>query len=873
MTEAETRKIIDEQLRKVGWEADTENLRYSKGTRPQAGRNLAIAEWQTDTGFVDYVLFIGLKMVATIEAKANHKDVSAIVDCQCKDYSRSIREVDKPYQLGEWRGFKVPFTFATNVRQYSNRLETKSGIWFLDLRQPTNIPKALRGWISPNGILELLDEKISSSNDKLKEMPLDVLRDEDGLNLREYQIKAVQAAEREVINGRKNILLAMATGTGKTRTVLGMIYRFLKSGRFRRILFLVDRNSLGEQAQDVFNDVKLEDFLPLNKIYNINGLEARSFDRETRLQISTVQSMVKRILYNDENSLPGVTDFDLIIIDEAHRGYILDREIPEAEQIFCNQLDYRSKYRTVVEYFDAVKIALTATPALHTTEIFGAPVFKYTYREAVIDGYLVDHDPPHRLKTKLGEEGIHYTKGEIITTCDSVTGELINSELLEDELSFDIDNFNRQVVNDNFNRVVLEEISNYINPEGLGKTLIFAVNDMHADLIVHILKEIFSQRGVDNDAIMKITGSIGDKRRVLDAIRHFKNERFPNIVVTVDLLTTGVDVPKIDTLIFMRRVKSRILFEQMLGRATRLCPEIDKTHFKIFDAVDVYNALEPVSEMKPVVANVTETFAQLLERLETLDADKAVQNLVNQIIVRLRRRKLDDTAKDFIDTLKTLPALDAKAFLLSHADALQEKIFRGREFVISDHEDELIAHEIGFGEGKRPQDYLDEFTEFITTNRNEIAALNIVCTRPKDLTRADLKKLEVALSERTFTAKHLSGAISKLTNAEITADIISLIRRYALGAELLGHEEKIKRAVARLKTTHDFSEQELKWLARIEKYLLNESLINPTVFDEPGTAFKMQGGFKNIDKVFRGELANILDELNRYLYDDGGNAA
>ena len=243
---------------------------------------------------------------------------------------------------------------------------------------------------------------------------------------------------------------------------------------------------------------------------------------------------------------------------------------------------------------------------------------------------------------------------------------------------------------------------------------------------------------------------------------------------------------------------------------------------------------------------------------------------------KLRRLKTNEKISEVISEIGTLSAQDAKNFLLNHESffqSLQEKISRGREFVISEHEDELIAHEIGFGEGKRPQDYLDEFTEFITKNRNEIAALNIVCTSPKDLTRADLKKLEVALSERTFTAKHLSGAISKLTNAEITADIISLIRRYALGAELLGHEEKIKRAVARLKTTHDFSEQELKWLARIEKYLLNESLINPTVFDEPGTAFKMQGGFKQIDKVFRGELANILDELNRYLYDDGGNAA
>ena len=118
-----------------------------------------------------------------------------------------------------------------------------------------------------------------------------------------------------------------------------------------------------------------------------------------------------------------------------------------------------------------------------------------------------------------------------------------------------------------------------------------------------------------------------------------------------------------------------------------------------------------------------------------------------------------------------------------------------------------------------------------------------------------------------------NGAISQLTNAEITADIISLIRRFALGAELLGHEDKIARAVARLKAAHNFDTQELKWLGRIEKYLLNESLINPAVFDETGTAFKMNGGFKRIDKFFGGKLANLLDELNRYLYDDGGNVA
>ena len=140
LNEADTRKIIDEQLRKVGWEADSDNLRYSKGTRPQKGRNIAVAEWQTDSVFVDYALFIGMKMIATIETKATHKDVSAVIDCQGKYYARNIRDEDKVYWLGEWHGFKVPFTFATNARPYNRQLETKSGIWFLDLRRTDKAP-------------------------------------------------------------------------------------------------------------------------------------------------------------------------------------------------------------------------------------------------------------------------------------------------------------------------------------------------------------------------------------------------------------------------------------------------------------------------------------------------------------------------------------------------------------------------------------------------------------------------------------------------------------------------------------------------------------------------------------------------------------
>ena len=163
----------------------------------------------------------------------------------------------------------------------------------------------------------------------------------------------------------------------------------------------------------------------------------------------------------------------------------------------------------------------------------------------------------------MSVEGIHYKQGDNIAIYDPSTGEITNSELLEDELNFDIDNFNKQVVNENFNRVVLEEIAKDIDPDALGKTLIYAVDDKHADLIVKILKEIYSAKGASTEAVMKITGSVGDKPQIKNAVKRFRNERYPSIAVTVDLLTTGIDVPKIDKLVFMRRVKSRILFEQM----------------------------------------------------------------------------------------------------------------------------------------------------------------------------------------------------------------------------------------------------------------------------------------------------------------------
>lgn len=900
-SEAETRYMIDTQLRKVGWEADTENLRYGKGIRPQKGKNLAIAEWPTlssagNKGRADYALFAGEKLVAVIEAKAEHKDIPSVIDYQCKEYAQNIRPEDEKYVITTWGKYKAPFVFATNGRPYLAQLETKSGIWFLDLRESANMPKALRGWISPDGMLKLLESDIEKADKALQTLPYDFLRDKDGLNLRQYQLNAIQAAENAVINGQKNILLAMATGTGKTRTVLGMIYRFLKTGRFNRILFLVDRTALGEQAEDVFNEVKLEDLKTLNDIYDIKTLEDAVFEDETKVHIATVQGMVKRLLYNDEERQPSVTDYDLIVIDEAHRGYLLDKEMGEDELLYRDQLDYQSKYRMVIEYFDAVKIALTATPALHTTQIFGKPVFKYTYREAVIEGYLVDYDAPHKIKTQFNTEGIKYSKGETLALYDPVTHEITNSEVLQDEMNFDVEKFNKQIITPSFNRTVLEEIARDIDPEDVmqGKTLIYAVDDEHADLIVKILKEIYTNYGIDNDAIMKITGSVagGNKRKVQEAIKRFKNERFPSIAVTVDLLTTGIDVPEITTLVFMRRVKSRILFEQMLGRATRLCPKINKTHFEIYDPVGVYDSLEEVNTMQPVSADPKTTFVQLLDGLEVLEDEAHIKNAVAQIIAKLQRvkRRLTKeevnefkdlaaglTVEGFIQKIESLPAAEARNTLLMEASLLEmlddKHGHGGYTKVISDKQDKFLIRERGFGKNEqRPEDYIEAFEDFVKNNVNEIAALNIICTRPKELTRETLKSLRMALAQNGFTTQQLNTAVSEITSEEITADIISLVRRYAIGSPLVSHQARIRRAVDKLKKAHNFSRVELNWLSRIESYLLNESVMNVKVFDED-ERFKTNGGYKRLNQIFRNNLEGIITELNEYLYDDGGRTA
>ena len=893
LSEDETRKLIDEQLRRVGWEVDTHTLRYSKGTRPQKGKKIAIAEWPVNSPTskdrrADYALFIDEKLIGIIEAKAYEKSVYSIIDNQCNEYAKNIKEEDEKFLLGKWGKYQVPFIFATNGRPYLKQIETESGIWFQDLRKETNNPIALQGWYSPDELMAKFKQNVDEADQKLSNLPYDFLRDPDGLNFRHYQLSAVEAVENAVINGKDRILLAMATGTGKTRTILGMVYRFLKTNRFRRILFLVDRTALGEQAQDVFKDVKLEDLQPLNKIYNINTLDDIELASETRIQVATVQGMVARIMSDDKERIPSSGDFDCIIIDEAHRGYSLDKELSEAELLYRNQNDFISKYTKVIEYFDAVRIGLTATPAIHTTKIFGEAVFTYSYREAVIDGYLVDYDAPHIIKTELNQNGIHHKKGETLARYNPVTKELLNPAELEDEVDFEVEVFNKNVITESFNDVVLQELSKYIDPEGEEKTIIFAVNDQHAETIVEKLRAIYKKQDIPGKVVEKITCAIGDRTRVQDAIKRYKNEHYPTIAVTVDLLSTGIDVPEITKIVFLRRIKSRILYEQMLGRATRLCPKIGKTHFDIFDAVDLYSYLDDFSSMKPVVTNPTVTFDELFSGYEKVDDEEHIKFINDQIIAKLQRckRHMDDSqlnyfcvtshfdsVDDFLSKAKSIriqSEQDCKDFLIKNKLAfnfITLKPSNSRYVIVSDKIDEIHEVTRGYGKGQEPEDYLESFSTYINAHRSKLEALEIVCTRPADLTLKDLRTLSMTLDANGFSSIQLNTAIMQLTKEECTADIITLIRTYAIGSPLISHEERIHNAIKKLNKAHDFTAGEKKWIDRIEKYLINESVVNAQTFDEY-QAWKIQGGFSKVNKIFNNNLNEIIRELNTYLYED-----
>jgi type I restriction enzyme R subunit len=875
LDEAATRQLIDKQLREAGWDADSQRLTHKLGARPQKGKNLAIAEWPTDKGPADYVLFAGLSPVGVVEAKRESTDVAGSIE-QSKRYSRGYKLTGDEIALGgPWAAYAVPFLFATNGRPYLRQLLTKSGTWFLDARRPQNQAAALDGWHTPEGLLALLKQDIDAAHAALTAEPLSALA-----FLRDYQAEAIRSVEIAIENGQRTCLLAMATGTGKTKTCIALVYRLIKSNRFRRVLFLVDRSALGDQAKDAFEETTLEGLLPFSKIFGLNDLKTTETTRDTRVQLATVQAMVKR-LASDDGSAPPVDQYDCIVVDECHRGYLLDRELGDAEMTFRDEDDYVSAYRRVLDHFDAVKIGLTATPALHTTEIFGAPVFTYSYRTAVADGHLVDFENPTAIVTRLARDGIHWAAGEERIVLDRRSN-TTSTETLPDEVAIEVEAFNRGVITEPFNEAVCAELARHIDPTLPAKTVIFCVDNDHADIVVRVLKKALALRygAIDDDAVKKITGA-SDKPREL--IRHFRNEAFPNVAVTVDLLTTGIDVPAISTIVFLRRVKSRILYEQMLGRATRRCDAIKKESFRVFDAVGLYSVLAKVSDMKPVAVKPLVPFEQLVGEILAVEDEPTRQDLVDQLLAKLHRKKrhLKGEALDgfqaltglapeqLVRKLRTCTPAEAARWLGEHAAVGRylDQITAVPILVpISTASDEVVAVLQLFGKHTKPGDYLDEFTAFLKANLNQIPALLVVTQRPRELTRKQLREIKLALDAKGYAELALRTAWRTLTNEDIAASILGHIRHAALGDALISHSERVDRGMKKILASRPWTSPQRDWLSKIAAQIKVETVIDRDAFDEG--LFKSNGGFLRLDKTFDGKLAQVLDEVSDAIWQD-----
>ncbi|MEZ8946210.1 type I restriction-modification system endonuclease [Vibrio sp. 10N.247.311.12] len=943
LTEEETRFIIDQQLRQVGWEVDSEKLKYSKGVRPEIGKNRAIAEWVIDSAQhkADYVLFIGLQPVAIVEAKKKALSVQDALP-QAKYYAENFNyqehaiqnelvfvgdvlatakpavkkrptlslnkvaeETKATYQaanseLREQDKLKpIPFIYSANGREYLQQIKSQSGIWCANADGTQQ--RVLSAFHSPADI----QAKIRTDKSKALEWLQTHSRDE--LDLYKPSEAAVVAVEDAIEAGQENLLVAMATGTGKTRVAGATMYRLLTSGLCRNALFLVDRRSLGTQAVNSFKEYRIRQ-MPLADHYNLYELGEHTIDAGDKpwIQIATVQSL-SLMLQSENNPLtPGM--YDCIIVDEAHRGYNEDVEQTEGEMLFRDQKEYQSKYRNVLDYFDAIKIGLTATPVRHTEEIFGSPVYEYRFKQAVLDGRLVDQEPMIEVKTELSEQGIALEAGE--TVKQFVEGAPVD-KVLEDDLNIDISGFNKRAIVTSFNQAVCNVLPEYIDPSQPDKTLVFCVNDLHAEEVVRLLRETYKEQlGEEvNDAIIKITGKSvgGDSKQIESLITRYRKERLPNIVVTVDLLTTGIDVPSIRNLVFLRQVKSLVLYEQMKGRGTRLCKENNKQSFRIFDAVNLKSTIEQYDAtklMKPVGAKINVSAEQLIEEMANVDANdhqeldgdtfaqKALDSLVLKLGRTLNKAKTIRHEKELVGTEanqmqamleQAIPELGGNIehlpkHLLSLGPIAAAKLLKENAWIVTAEQN--LRRAINFGERapliyegdagevtvtqdwggyKQPEDYLEAFSRYIKENSNKVAALDIVVNRPRDLTKKDLVSLLTKLETRQFNEQTLLQARKAAKQEDVAARIIGLIRQAAIGSPLVPFEERLTHAQEMITTRYKLTKSQQKWLKRIVNQMREDLVLNDDSF-KVGT-LRTKGGKSRADKDLDGQLDIIMKDL------------
>jgi type I restriction enzyme R subunit len=880
------KKLVDPKLRDAGWKILP--AKDFSPSRPLSDFNgCAIEEFPTQNGPADYALCSGGRIVGIVEAKKLTLGPQNVLT-QAERYSLGVTA--SPFNF---RDFRVPFIYSTSGEV----------IWHRDLREEKNRSHQISGFHSSSALEERLASDFASYCKKLIATPNDHDR------LRPYQKEANQAAEEAIAARKRHMLLAMATGTGKTFTMVNQVYRLMKSGVAKRVLFLVDRKALAAQAVQAFASFEPEPGLKFNKIYEVysqrfqkEDFEEEKFDPKILpakyltdpkpglafVYVSTIQRMTINLFGREaafdlgDDSIEDDADrlsipihaFDVIIADECHRGYT------------SQQLNV---WRSTLEHFDAIKIGLTATPASHTMSYFKEKVFEYRYEQAVREGFLVDYDVV-TVKSNVRMNGVFLKEDETVEIVDTQKGTK-QLDLLEDERKFDPSEVETKVTSPDSNKKIMEELRKYADEhqERYGrfpKTLIFAHNDLphtsHADQLVETARDVF---GRGDDFVKKITGKVD---RPLQAIREFRNRDKTGIVVTVDLLSTGVDIPDLEFIVFLRPVQSRILFEQMLGRGTRKSPtHPDKSHFTVFDCFDG-TLLESFSKATSMtVEKLLPPPRTIIEIIEDIWQNRDRDYNTRCLVKRFRRIDKEMSAEartafaafipngdvgafgeelparlknDFTGTMQILRNPDFQNLLINYPRAQ-------RTFVVAiENEDEVTSEwKVKGNDGKeyKPDDYLAEFSRFIAEKADEVQAIGILLDHPKDWNPEALKDLreKLASAPQRFTVEHLQKA-HQIKHHKALADIISMVKHAASEDEsLYTADERVNRAFMRLTGSVKYTSEQEQWLDRIRSAMVENLSLDRDDFDTLPVLVN-GGGWGKAKRVFGEKLSELINKLN-----------
>lgn len=902
--EDRARSLIDRRLAASGW-----IIQSKDGMNLGAGPGVAVREFPTDSGPVDYALFVGRKLCGVIEAKPEGMTLSGFSE----QASRYI--AGAPKHLVREDG-QVRFEYVASGTE----------TLFRDHADPDPVSRRAFSLHRPETLERWIKEPITLRG-RLQAMPQFLT---DGL--RACQVDAVSALEKSMAENHPRALVQMATGAGKTFTACTLSYRLLAHAGFKRILFLADRANLVRQTRDEYLAYRPPGTgRSFSEIYNVQKLGAAGLDKDAEIVIATIQRVYsvltgKELSEEEEEassfeasrteterlvsynpSIP-IEAFDLVITDECHRSIY-------------------GTWRQVLEYFDAFTIGLTATPSLHTLGFFGKNlVAQYPYERSVVEGVNVGFDI-FRIRTEIGERGSTIKAGYDLPIRDKRT-RAERYETLDADFTYTPEQIDRSVLVPNQIRTVLETYRETLFAElfpgrtEVPKTLIFAKDDHHAEEITNLVREVF---GKGNDFAKKITYKTdgGDPEAI---IRSFRNDYNPRIAVTVDMIATGTDVKPLEVVIFLRDVKSELYFEQMKGRGARTIPadklrEVTpdaeaKTRFVLIDAVGVTESLKSISQ--PLERNRAVSFDRLIDDIAAgRRDDDAFATLAGRLAALDRRIGNKDRAaivkaSGGVDLAglasRLLSAIDPDALAARvPKDAPEPEQKKVREAVkdeaatifddpalrrllkevkaAADIRIDTISTDAVVSSGwdeKKATDTVERFKRFLDERRDELAALQILYRLPyaqRRLTYEAVDDLKEALKRPPWLLepvdiwrayKRLASEKVRGNPAGTLADIVMLVR-YAIGETesleplpsvvagrfnlWLGREEKAGRT---------YSDEQRNWLMAIRDHLgVNIEIRPEDMMDAP--EFSARDGIVKARALFGAKLPALLEELSDVL--------